>query len=103
MVPRPVAAPNTGFDAYMGTVRSAGAQPVVIANYGSGTPQEAAEWVRCANVTKGYGVNLCEVGNEVYGISLSYAGFSPGGNVSVLQWQKGPPQSARPHTILKVR
>src|SRR3954465_9557839 len=30
-------APNTDFDTYMGTVRAAGAQPVVIANYGSGT------------------------------------------------------------------
>src|SRR5581483_10346647 len=49
-------APNTNFDAFMGTMRSAGAQPVVIADYGSGTPQEAADWVRYANVTKGYGV-----------------------------------------------
>ncbi|MFI0718498.1 hypothetical protein [Streptomyces sp. NPDC021224] len=42
-------APNTDFDAYMGTVKAAGAQPIVIANYGSGTPQEAADWVRYAN------------------------------------------------------
>ncbi|MFF0424977.1 hypothetical protein ACFYUJ_11195 [Streptomyces sp. NPDC004520] len=33
------AAPNTGFDAFMGTVRAAGAQPVITANYGSGTPR----------------------------------------------------------------
>ncbi|MFJ7244696.1 cellulose binding domain-containing protein [Kitasatospora sp. NPDC098652] len=60
-------APNTGFDAFMGTVRTAGAQPIITANYGSGTPQEAAAWVRYANVTKGYGVKYWEIGNEVYG------------------------------------
>ncbi|MFI9365825.1 cellulose binding domain-containing protein [Kitasatospora sp. NPDC053057] len=60
-------APNTGFDAFMGTVRAAGAQPIITANYGSGTPQEAAAWVQYANVTKGYGIKYWEVGNEVYG------------------------------------
>ncbi|MDG6103943.1 cellulose binding domain-containing protein [Dactylosporangium aurantiacum] len=60
-------APNTDFDHYMSMVRTAGAQPIVIANYGSGTPQEAADWVRYANVTKGYGVKYWEIGNEVYG------------------------------------
>ncbi|MFH8627688.1 cellulose binding domain-containing protein [Streptomyces vietnamensis] len=60
-------APNTGFDAFMGTVRAAGAQPIITANYGSGTPQEAAAWVQYANVTKGYGIKYWEIGNEVYG------------------------------------
>jgi len=60
-------APNTGFDAYMATVRAAGAQAVITANYGSGTPQEAADWVRYANVTKGYGVKYWEIGNEIPG------------------------------------
>ncbi|MEN3358746.1 MAG: hypothetical protein V7637_2728 [Mycobacteriales bacterium] len=60
-------APNTNFDTFMTTVRAAGAQPVVIANYGSGTAQEAADWVRYANITKGYGARLWEIGNEVYG------------------------------------
>lgn len=60
-------APNTNFDTFMGTVRAAGAQPVIIANYGTGTPAEAAGWVRYANVTKGYGARLWEIGNEVYG------------------------------------
>jgi Cellulose binding domain len=60
-------APNTDFDTFMGTVRAAGAQPVITANYGSGTPQEAAAWVQYANVTKGYGVKYWEIGNEVYG------------------------------------
>ena len=60
-------APNTGFDAYMATVRAAGAQPIITANYGSGTPQEAAAWVKYANVTKGYGVKYWEIGNEIPG------------------------------------
>ncbi|MEV6348323.1 cellulose binding domain-containing protein [Actinoplanes sp. NPDC051851] len=63
-------APNTDFDTFMGTVRSAGAQPIIIANYGSGTPEEAAGWVRYANVTKGYGAKYWEIGNEVYGNGL---------------------------------
>jgi alpha-L-arabinofuranosidase len=33
-------APNTSFDEYMTMVKSAGAQPIVIANYGSGTPRK---------------------------------------------------------------
>ncbi len=60
-------APGTDFDSFMGTVKKLGAQPMLIANYGSGTPQEAADWVRYANVTKGYGAKFWEVGNELYG------------------------------------
>lgn len=60
-------APNTEFDKYVATVHAAGGQPVVTANYGSGTPQEAADWVRYANITKGYGIKYWEIGNEVYG------------------------------------
>ena len=40
---------------------------MVIANYGTGTAEEAADWVRYANVTKGYGVKYWEIGNENYG------------------------------------
>src|SRR5690349_9463455 len=60
-------APNTDFDTYMGTVRGAGAQPILIANYGDGDVNEAAGWVRYANVTKGYGAKYWEIGNELYG------------------------------------
>jgi hypothetical protein len=60
-------APGTGFDAFMGTVKKIGAQPMLIANYGTGTPQEAAAWVQYANVTKGYGAKYWEIGNEIYG------------------------------------
>ncbi|UWE10595.1 RICIN domain-containing protein [Actinacidiphila bryophytorum] len=60
-------APNTDFDTFMGTVRAAGTQPIITADYGSGTPQEAADWVRYANITKGYGVKYWEIGNEIPG------------------------------------
>ncbi|MEV8065910.1 cellulose binding domain-containing protein [Streptomyces sp. NPDC085995] len=60
-------APGTDFDSFMGTVQKVGAQPILIANYGSGTPEEAAGWVRYANVTKKYGAKFWEVGNELYG------------------------------------
>jgi Cellulose binding domain/Fibronectin type III domain len=60
-------APGTDFDQFMGTVKAIGAQPILIANYGTGTPQEAAAWVQYANVTKDYGVKYWEIGNEQYG------------------------------------
>ena len=60
-------APNTDFDHFMAGVRRAGARPIVTANYGTGTPQEAADWVRYANVEKDYGVKYWEIGNELYG------------------------------------
>ncbi|MFL6124203.1 cellulose binding domain-containing protein [Actinophytocola sp.] len=60
-------APNTDFDHFMAGVRRAGAQPIVTANYGTGTPAEAADWVRSANIDKGYGVKYWEIGNENYG------------------------------------
>lgn len=60
-------APNTDFDTFMGSVKRIGAQPMIIANYGTGTPAEAADWVRYANVTKGYGARYWTIGNENYG------------------------------------
>ncbi|OLF17217.1 cellulose binding domain-containing protein [Actinophytocola xanthii] len=60
-------APNTDFDHFMAGVRRAGAAPIVTANYGTGTPEEAADWVRYANIEKGYGVRYWEIGNEIYG------------------------------------
>ncbi|WP_220502744.1 cellulose binding domain-containing protein [Microbispora sp. H10885] len=60
-------APGTDFDSFMGTVKAIDAQAILIANYGSGTAQEAADWVKYANVTKGYGVKYWEIGNEIFG------------------------------------
>jgi Cellulose binding domain/Fibronectin type III domain len=60
-------APGTSFDSFMGTVKKIGAQPMLTANYGTGTPAEAAAWVRYANITKGYGAKYWEIANEIYG------------------------------------
>jgi cellulase/cellobiase CelA1 len=60
-------APNTDFDHFMAGVQRAGGQAMVIANYGTGSAQEAADWVSYANVQKHYGVKYWEIGNELYG------------------------------------
>jgi hypothetical protein len=60
-------APDTDFDTFMSSTQRVGAQPIIIANYGTGSPAEAADWVRYANVTKGYGAKYWEIGNELYG------------------------------------
>ncbi len=60
-------APGTDFDSFQGTAQSVGAQAILIANYGSGTADEAADWVKYANITKGYHDQYWEIGNEVYG------------------------------------
>src|SRR5579885_2437356 len=66
--------PNDTFDAFMKVANQAGARPMLTVNYGSnaagtggGDPQEAADWVRYANITKHYHVQYWEIGNEVYG------------------------------------
>jgi len=58
---------STNFDAFARTAVASGAQVYITANYGTGTPEEAAEWVRYSNVTMGYGFKYWEVGNENYG------------------------------------
>ncbi|MEV0648533.1 cellulose binding domain-containing protein [Phytomonospora sp. NPDC050363] len=60
-------APGTDFDAFMAAAERTGAEPMIIANYGTASAGEAAEWVRYANVTKGYGARYWTVGNENYG------------------------------------
>ncbi|MGK5682183.1 cellulose binding domain-containing protein [Actinoplanes sp. URMC 104] len=60
-------APNTDFDTFMAAAQRTGAEPMIIANYGTGTAQEAADWVRYANVTKGYDATYWTIGNENYG------------------------------------
>ena len=58
---------STSFDGFAHVATATGAQVFIVANYGSGTPQMAAEWVRYLNITKGYGFKYWEVGNETYG------------------------------------
>jgi hypothetical protein len=47
--------------------RHTGAQLFMTANYGTGSPEEAADWVRYVNLTNGAGAKYWEVGNENYG------------------------------------
>jgi alpha-N-arabinofuranosidase len=57
----------TSFSKFAHVATNTGAQVFVTVNYGSGTPEEAAAWVRCANVTNHYGFKHWEIGNENYG------------------------------------
>jgi len=45
-----------------------GSEAMVSVNFGTGTPEEAASWVRYANVVKKYGIRRWNVGNEMDGI-----------------------------------
>lgn len=55
------------FDDLARAATNAGAQAVVTVNYGSGTAEEAAAWVRYANLTRRLGFRYWEIGNECYG------------------------------------
>ncbi len=57
----------TSFDEFAHVATATAAQVFITVNYGSGSPTEAADWVRYGNVTKGYGFKYWEVGNENYG------------------------------------
>ncbi len=57
----------TSFDMFAPVATAIGAQVYVTANYGSGTPAEAAAWVQESNVTNHYGFKYWEIGNECYG------------------------------------
>lgn len=59
-----------GFEDYMALFASfspRAAIPLVIVNFGTGTPREAAAWVHYANRVKHYGIKYWEIGNEVGG------------------------------------
>lgn len=58
---------DTTFDAFAATAMATRAQVFITANYGTGTPEEAAAWVRHANVENGYAFKFWEIGNENYG------------------------------------
>jgi alpha-N-arabinofuranosidase len=57
----------TSFTNFMHVAANLQAQVVITVNYGSGTPEEAAAWVRCANVTNHCRFQYWEIGNENYG------------------------------------
>lgn len=57
----------TSFDDFARTAVALNATVFITANYGSGTAQQAADWVTYSNVTKKYGFKYWEIGNENYG------------------------------------
>jgi hypothetical protein len=57
----------TDTDDFINVAKQTTAQVVMTANYGTGTPEEAAAWVTYCNVTKAAGFKYWEVGNENYG------------------------------------
>jgi hypothetical protein len=57
----------TSFPNFMHMATNLGAQVIITVNYGSGTPEEAADWVRFANITNRCGFRYWEIGNENYG------------------------------------
>jgi alpha-N-arabinofuranosidase len=57
----------TNLDAFANVALATRASVFITANYGSGSPQEAADEVRYANRTKQYGFKYWEIGNENYG------------------------------------
>ncbi|TDY46241.1 alpha-L-arabinofuranosidase [Alicyclobacillus sacchari] len=59
--------PDDTFDHFMTFAHNTGSQPIITVNYGTGTPAEAAAWVKYANVTNHYNVKYWEIGNEIYG------------------------------------
>gem|GEM_PF-761398 len=62
---RPSYEPRTTNFLYI--ARHTGAQHYMIANYGTGTPEEAADWVRYVNITNAAGAKYWEIGNEIPG------------------------------------
>ena len=57
----------TPFSSFVHIATNLHAQVFITVNYGSGTPEEAAAWVRCANITNHCGFKYWEIGNENYG------------------------------------
>lgn len=83
------------FDAFMAVSNSIGGKPVIVVPYdcaygatpsGGSTPtlqqvkDHAVEWVRYANITKGWNVKYWEIGNETDITPASYGGNDPGVN-----------------------
>jgi len=57
----------TWFTNFAHIATNQGAQAIITVNYGTGSPAEAADWVRFSNATNHYPFTYWEVGNECYG------------------------------------
>ena len=58
---------NSSVKEQLDFIKSLGADSLITVNAGTGTPRDAAEWVKWANRAQGYGVKFWEVGNELGG------------------------------------
>lgn len=54
-----------------------GAQVFITVNYGTGTSNEAAAWVACANITNHCNFKYWEIGNEVYDVGEPDSNSAP--------------------------
>ena len=54
-------------DEFLDFCAQTGTTPMFTINFGTGTPEEAAEWVKHVNVDKKANVKYWEIGNELYG------------------------------------
>ena len=54
-------------DEFLEFCKQTNTTPMITVNFGTGTAEEAAEWVKHVNVTKKANVKYWEVGNELYG------------------------------------
>lgn len=71
--------PSWTFDLFLDYIKTfPGAEALITVNYGTGTPEEAAAWVKYANVDRNLGIKLWQVGNEMDGA-----------------WEEGGPVDAR--------
>jgi hypothetical protein len=57
----------TNFDEFVAIAAATQAAVYITANYGTGTPEEAAAWVKYANKVKRHNIRYWEIGNENYG------------------------------------
>jgi len=69
------------FDEFVSWKSSLGSEAIIVVNLEQGfiegdiekAADEAAEWVRYANITKGYGIKYWEIGNESYHLGTRYS------------------------------
>ena len=54
-------------DEFLEWLKKTGSNAMFTVNFGSGTEQEAAAWVKHTNIDKKAGIKYWEIGNEVYG------------------------------------
>ncbi len=57
---------KVGTDEFLQMCKKLNIEPYITVNFGTGTPEEAAEWVAYVK-KKGYNVKYWEIGNEIYG------------------------------------